>query len=516
MATLTVYDGAHCIGGNKIYLEENGRGILLDFGMNFASYGEYYQEFLKERSNRGIHDLIHLNMIPTLNIYRPDLIPTDVDPTPWPKPNIEAVLLSHAHLDHCGNIGLLRGDIPIVASPTSMAILKAMRDSAPASLGSEISYYSPKTPTPECGGLVLESEAGGSYTARDLYLCTEPTQQLREFASKRPGGDSKRSKGVDAGAVEPLDKLSLPFTVEAYPVDHSIPGAVAYILRGDTTIAYTGDYRLHGAHSDVTRRFIEKARDASVLITEGTRVGREADEEVTEDDVLRNCHAAAQEERGLVVADFSARNFDRLDTFNEIARRTGRRLVVTAKDAYMLHALGCADERCLMDSSPIHIYGELKNRRRIKWETEVVETRWGDRYVDPMSIRREPEKYLLCFSFYDLKHLLDVRAVGGAYIYSSSEAHSEEQEYDFVRLHQWLSFFNLAPRGFRMVGDPPKPEFVKGFHASGHLSQSDLIKVVDEIGPDKIIPIHTQHPEWFRDNFDKVQRVEIGQPIPIS
>jgi ribonuclease J len=64
MASITIYDGANCIGGNKIHLEEKGRGVLLDFGMNFAKYGEYYQEFLKERSNRGIHDLIHLDMIP--------------------------------------------------------------------------------------------------------------------------------------------------------------------------------------------------------------------------------------------------------------------------------------------------------------------------------------------------------------------------------------------------------------------------------------------------------------------
>jgi len=63
--------GTGIIGGNKILLEENGRGILLDFGMNFARYGEYYQEFLKERSNRGIYDLIHLNMIPKINVYRP-------------------------------------------------------------------------------------------------------------------------------------------------------------------------------------------------------------------------------------------------------------------------------------------------------------------------------------------------------------------------------------------------------------------------------------------------------------
>jgi ribonuclease J len=40
-------------------------------------------------------------------------------------------------------------------------------------------------------------------------------------------------------------------------------------------------------------------------------------------------------------------------------------------------------------------------------------------------------------------------------------------------------------------------------HASGHLSQNDLVKVIEEINPDKIIPIHTQHPEWFKTTFPK-------------
>jgi len=44
MTSITVLDGADTIGGNKILLEEEGRGILLDFGMNFARYGAYYQE----------------------------------------------------------------------------------------------------------------------------------------------------------------------------------------------------------------------------------------------------------------------------------------------------------------------------------------------------------------------------------------------------------------------------------------------------------------------------------------
>ena len=56
MTSLTIFDGADTIGGNKILLEKKGRRLLLDFGMNFARYGAYYQEFLKERSNRGIYD----------------------------------------------------------------------------------------------------------------------------------------------------------------------------------------------------------------------------------------------------------------------------------------------------------------------------------------------------------------------------------------------------------------------------------------------------------------------------
>jgi ribonuclease J len=489
MTLLTVYDGASTIGGNKIHLEEKGRGILLDFGMNFAKYGEYYQEFLKERSNRGIYDLINLDMIPRIDVYRADLIPADMDSAPWPKPSVEAVLISHAHLDHTGSVGLLRGDVPIIASTTSVAILKAMRDTSPSSLGGEVSYYSEKTPLDGCGGLVLESSKKGSYTARDMYLCTEPTEELRDFASHRPGSDSGRSKKVEVGAIEHHCHLSLPYTVEPHPVDHSILGAVAYILRGDTTIAYTGDYRLHGAGAENTRRFISAARDVSILITEGTRVGREFDEEVTEGDVLRNCKEAAEAEPGLVVADFSARNFERLQTFTEIADHTGRTLLVTPKDAYMLHALGCANGKCLMDTAHIGIYNELRNHAKDKWETEVVSKIWGDRYVSHITIGRSPEKYLLCFSLFDLKHLLDIKPSGGSYIYSSSEAFTEEQTFDFQRLNQWLTYFNLKPVGYTLKDG--KPHFIKGFHASGHLSHEDLMKTIDQIDPDKIIPVHT-------------------------
>ena len=67
---ITVYDGADSIGGNKIHVLENNNGIFLDFGMNFAKYSLYYQDFIGERPARGIYDLWRLGLIPRLNIYR--------------------------------------------------------------------------------------------------------------------------------------------------------------------------------------------------------------------------------------------------------------------------------------------------------------------------------------------------------------------------------------------------------------------------------------------------------------
>ena len=59
MTSITVYDGVKTIGGNKIYVEENRKGVFLDFGMNFKKYHHFYQEFLKEGSSRGIYDLMY-------------------------------------------------------------------------------------------------------------------------------------------------------------------------------------------------------------------------------------------------------------------------------------------------------------------------------------------------------------------------------------------------------------------------------------------------------------------------
>ena len=156
---------------------------------------------------------------------------------------------------------------------------------------------------------------------------------------------------------------------------------------------------------------------------------------------------------GLIIADFSARNFERLESFQNIAENTGRELVVPAKDIYMLQALACIDNACKMDS--LRVYSEIGNKSR-KWEQEVVQPLFFDQYVNHETIRENPDNFILCFSFFDMKHLLDIKPNGGTYIYSACEAFSEEMEIDFVRLWHWLERFLILGRldsALRRSGD---------------------------------------------------------------
>lgn len=515
MVSLTVYDGAWGIGGNKLYLEDGGRGVFLDFGKNFGKYGFFYEEFLKNRDTRGIHDLIHLDLLPRLNIYRPDLIPRDLDVSSYPALDVSAVLLSHAHMDHCGNVGTLRTDVPMVASPESIVIMKGMQDTVNASIEGDTAYFSPRRPSDEAG-LYLSSDRKANHQGRDFYCTERPSEALASFLSRKPGQDGRNAKKLDPGTCCCYDDASFPFEISAHPVDHSIFGATAYVLKGDLAVAYTGDFRLHGRNGDSTREFVKLAKEASVLITEGTRAGRSDSpdgETTSEVSVCDVCRGTVEASSGLVIADFSARNFERLESFQEIAQKTDRELVVPAKDMYMLDALAAIGGEGVSES--LRVYDEIGNVSR-KWEVEVVGPKYGDRYVDHAEIRNNPNNFILCFSFFDMKHLLDIKPNGGTYIYSACEAFNEEMEIDFVRLWHWLSRFNIIPAGFSVTkadGGKYNPAFEREFHASGHASREDLAWVIDQIDPDRIVPIHTESREWFADRFENVVLAEEGVPI---
>jgi len=41
-------------------------------------------------------------------------------------------------------------------------------------------------------------------------------------------------------------------------------------------------------------------------------------------------------------------------------------------------------------------------------------------------------------------------------------------------------------------------EFEPGFHASGHATPEELLQAIERIGPKEVLPVHTEHREWFQ------------------
>ena len=499
---VTVFDGADCIGGNKIHLDFDGHGLFFDFGQNYHQLGEYYSDFLQPRSaTRGIHDLVKMGLVPHLKQYRSDLVPADMDANRALDVQVDAVLISHAHMDHIGHAGLFDLEIPFVASPTTMAIMKALRDCGSTPEGETV-YGSLRDRTPADGRVLKVASSSDPYQGRSFIPTSTCSADLEVFWATSPA----KKKELEARGM--LSCGSLDFEFQSFDVDHSIYGATAYGV--DTSsgwVVYTGDLRAHGRYGDKTWKFAEKAAELQpeLLIIEGTRTSRDADAgDRSEEKVARTCMEAARHEEELIVADFGPRNFERLETFKDIAQRLDRTLVVTVKDAYFLEALRTADGIDRMRG--MRVYLPLKGTT--SGIDDKVHQRYEGLFVDPGELHSAPREHILCFSYFDMSQLLDIKPEAGTYIYSSSEAYSEEQVVDFRRLWHWLEMFHFKIKGFWMEGKKGEevPRFDHDYHASGHASVEDLERLIEVIAPKRVMPVHTEDIGPFR-RFEKIELV---------
>src|SRR5438128_1370748 len=301
MVRLTFFGGVNEIGGNKVLLEDHDTRILIDFGMSFAKKELFYAEFLAPRTANGLGDFLEMGLLPDLEgIYREDLLAT-VGRKPQ-EPQCDGVLLSHAHLDHSSYISFLHEKIPVYCGETCLLILQALQEAGSRSLESELIDFR-KRP-------IIDRKA-------------PPVQ--RQFRTFRTG------QKLRIGSLE----------IEPIHVDHSIPGNYGFIIHTtEGAVVYTSDVRMHGTKPEMTRDFVERAKDSEpiALVSEGTRINLGKTGE-SEGKVLGTCSNLVENSDKLVIADFSFKDVDRLRTFYSIAKKTGRKFAVTLGDAFLLKYL---------------------------------------------------------------------------------------------------------------------------------------------------------------------------------
>jgi len=423
---LTFYGGVNEIGGNKILLQDKSTKIFLDFGMSFALKKQFYSPpFLSPRSKKSLQEL---EILPKLEgVY--------IDEK---TPEVDAVFLSHAHMDHSAYISFLNREIPVHCGETTKIILQALSEIRRA----------------------------------DLEFNVEGIK----FKSFRTG----KTIATDGLEIDPIH------------VDHSVPGAYGFIIHtSNGAVVYTGDFRGHGTKPEMTSDFVEKAKEARpvAVITEATNMTGASVS--SEEEVKNKLNDIVKQTSGLVVADFAYADVDRLNSFYRTAKKNGRCLAISLKQAYMLNAL--REDKHLkipnLNGESILIFRKSKKTYR-KWEKQIMEE-YRDKIVDVFEVSKQQCKVVLAMSFYDLEELVEINPrPGSCYILSASEPFNEEMEIDFERLVNWLRHYGL-------------PQY--HVHVSGHIMPLHLKNILKEINADKIFPIHTENADLFAKFIDDLK-----------
>lgn len=459
MFKLTFYGGAGTIGGNKILLEDKDAKIYLDFGQDFDFGEQYFYQWLQPRTANGLEVYFQFDLLPKVEkLYnREDLRFTDIK---YQKSDVDAILISHSHSDHVGHLRFVDESIPIYM---------------------------------------------GHFTDRLIETYTDRYGNLTSI------GEHKDIRTFRSGEKIKIKHLM----IKPIHVEHSVPGAYGFIIHTSKgPIVYTGDLRLHGPRSDMTQEFIKKAKACKpyALLCEGTRMERGVEHNFSEQEVELKVDQELKNAKGLVFANFSMSNIDRFMSFYRSAIKNKRKMVIDTRFAYILDSL--KDElRGLPDPKTdknIRVYYRLARYRKddsIGFE-KMAYPPWEREYyhkkVTYKDMAKNGRKYVMHLGFYRLMELVYIKPKNAKYIYSQSEhfLEGDENEQQLRVMENWLQKFNI--------------EFLrKEFHCSGHACKRDIIKMVRQIEPEILIPIHTTVPHEFEKLHDNVMIPKRGDVLRI-
>ena len=466
MVEISCFGGVGEIGGNKILLKDCDTRIFLDFGMSFNKRGEFFEEFLTPRTANGIGDFLELGLTPDITgIYREDLL-THFGRKPE-EPNIQGVLLSHAHADHANYISFLHRDIPIYCGKTCLSILEAVEEQSQRSIESEVLNYK-KRPL--------------------LRKDYKKAPEKRMFNTFRTG---------DKFSIGNLD-------IEPIHVDHSVPGSYGFIIHtSEGALIYTGDLRLHGLHAHMTKEFVEKASNEKpiAMITEGTRINQRKTDE-SESKVFSDSKNSIKNEKNLSIVDFNFKDIDRFRTFYQIAKDLEKKLVISFKHACFLEKYHKEKKLQAPDSKDEQIYLLLPKRHTGTYINEdysesYIKKRMNyPNIIKAEDISKNPSNFMVILNFWYFNMLVDLKPINGTYIHSLSEPFNEEMEISFDRMKNWLNHFKLN---------------LKQSHCSGHIDGDSMREIIKRIQPKKLVPIHTEHPELFKKIHNNTIKINQGK-----
>jgi len=416
---IVIHRGAHEVGGSCVELNFKDSTILLDIGLPLG-----------------------YNFDDDIDSSLPQPLFQDLRQG---AKKVDAVILSHAHLDHYGLAGMLPQGIPVYCGEASVELMALSKEVSPKGIP------------------MFKSEA----------FQDQKTFQVGDFL------------------------------VTPYLMDHSAFDAYGFLISsGGKSIFYTGDFRGHGRKSRLFKLLVKDPPKVDVLLMEGTLFGERSEERgVSEDELEKRFVKVIGETNGIVLVTTGSQNIDRLVTIFKAAKQTNRMLIIDFYTAEVLERLKkyarlpqaswprikvCYPQRIADRFERIGLKDILSRHRKngINWER----------------LKEIEERVVMLIRagfLWDLRTFLDLK--GGTWIYSMWHGYFDQSE-SLRNLRNYLK---------------DKDVRIEELHTSGHATISELTDLVTALGPKMVIPIHTFHPEKFKDHFSNVRLVDNGEELDI-
>ncbi|MBR5156375.1 MAG: MBL fold metallo-hydrolase [Clostridia bacterium] len=269
-------------------------------------------------------------------------------------------------------------------------------------------------------------------------------------------------------------------TITPILCDHSAFDSYMLLIEYDNEkTLYTGDFRANGRMD--FDKLLEKVPCVDNLIIEGTTLSRENSiENIKEETLEKIAVEYLNKHKGPAFIMMSAMNIDRVITAKNIAKRTNRVFMQDIYTADITTSIGMTTEntRVFMTGGDKQ-YEKLKKYSDIKiGKNEISKTPFI------MSVRSSMKNYLL-----KLNELVSFE--NGVLFYGMWKGYLEKPQ-----TKEFIEF--MESKGVK----------VHILHTSGHADSNTIDKLIKDVKPKRIIPVHTENAEWFSKYKEKDGFVE--------
>lgn len=362
----------------------------------------------------------------------------------------DAVLVSHPHMDHYGLIESLDPSLPVWMSPLAEKLINS---------------------------------------TRPFLKKTRIRNLIRHFESWKP---------FRIG----------PFEVTPYLMDHSSPDSNGFLVEaGGKRLFYSGDLRGHGRKGKLFSNFLKNPpKDIDTLLLEGTMIGRSLGAFPSEESVeLKIAQELRQKDR-LVFLVTSSQNIDRLVSAYRACLKSGRTLVVDPYTAWVLESMKAVSSSipaigweglrvCVPHGQYLSMLGDMELK-------SFIPKVFGNARIWPKDIVASPGDYLWVAKMSWAKRIQNISAICPVTLIYS----------------QWLGYLqqpeeqSFGATAMKALKERDGVSFVYA-HTSGHAPREALVSFARAVNAKRIVPIHTNNRENFKDLLENVTEADDGVPF---